>query len=44
MALMEAFNATVSNNVFEDNKYGVRLSVGSANNVFADNNITGSTK
>ena len=44
MALMEIVNAEVSDNVFEDNKYGVRLSVGSANNVFADNNITGSTK
>ena len=44
MALMESFNADVSNNVFDDNKYGVRLSVGCADNVFSKNDITGSSK
>ena len=44
MALMESFNADVSNNVFDDNKYGVRLSVGCADNVFSNNDITGSSK
>ncbi|CAN0513274.1 unnamed protein product, partial [Scytosiphon promiscuus] len=44
MALMETFNADVSNNKFEDNKYGVRLSVGCADNVFSKNDITGSSK
>ena len=44
MALMESFNADVSNNKFEDNKYGIRLSVGCADNVFSKNDITGSDK
>ncbi|CAM9714410.1 unnamed protein product, partial [Laminaria digitata] len=44
MALMEVFNASVSNNIFEDNKYGIRLSVGCADNVFSNNHISNSTK
>ena len=44
IALMESFNADVSNNIIEDNKYGVRLSVGCADNVFSKNDITGSSK
>lgn len=44
MALLESFNADVSDNVFEDNKYGIRFSVGSGNNVFSDNKISGSAK
>ena len=44
LALLESFNADVSDNVFEDNKYGIRFSVASANNVFSDNVIRGSTK
>ena len=44
MALMETFDAQVSNNVFEGNTYGVRLSVGCANNVFSNNVIAGSLK
>ena len=44
MALMETFNAKVSDNVFEDNKYGVRLSVGCADNVFSNNVISDSEK
>lgn len=41
---MEVFNAKVTKNTIEDNKYGVRLSVGCADNVFSSNVITGSTK
>lgn len=44
MALMETFNADVSNNIFENNKYGVRLSVGCADNVFSNNLVSESTK
>lgn len=44
MALMETFKASVTDNVFEGNKYGIRLSVGCADNVFANNNITDSIK
>eukprot|EP00904_Undaria_pinnatifida_P005796 jgi/Undpi1/2346/HiC_scaffold_13.g05729.m1 len=44
IALMESFNAEVSGNTFESNKYGVRLSVGCADNVFSGNLINGSTK
>ncbi|CAM9491122.1 unnamed protein product, partial [Laminaria digitata] len=44
MALMESFNADVSDNVFENNKYGVRMSVGCGDNVFSDNVISDSTR
>ncbi|CAM9699718.1 unnamed protein product, partial [Laminaria digitata] len=44
MALMEIFNAKVSDNTFEDNKYGIRMSVGCADNVFSNNKVTDSTK
>ena len=44
MALMEVFNAKVSQNTFKDNKYGIRLSVGCADNVFSNNKITDSKK
>ena len=44
MALMESFNADVSDNTFEKNKYGARMSVGCADNVFSNNLITGSTR
>lgn len=44
MALMEVFNAKVSKNTFEDNKYGIRLSVGCADNTFSNNKVTGSSK
>lgn len=37
MALHESFHATVSDNVFENNKYGVRLSVGCGSNYFTNN-------
>lgn len=44
MALMESFNADVSDNIFADNKYGVRLSVGCVDNVFKNNVFSGSTE
>ena len=44
MALMESFNADVSNNVLEDSKHGVRLPVGCADSIFSKNGITGSSK
>ena len=44
MAMMESFDAEVSGNTFEGNKYGIRLSVGCADNVFSDNEISDSTK
>ena len=44
MALMEVFNASVSNNTFEYNKYGARLSVGCADNVLSNNLISDSAK
>ncbi|CAM9942410.1 unnamed protein product [Ascophyllum nodosum] len=44
MAFLESFNATVSNNTFENNKYGVRFSVGSADSYFTDNAILNNTK
>ena len=44
MALMESFNADVSGNTFENNKYGVRMSVGCANNIFYENVFDDATK
>lgn len=44
MALMEVFDAVVSDNIIESNKYGVRLSVGSADNIVFDNLINDSAK
>ncbi|CAM9817868.1 unnamed protein product, partial [Laminaria digitata] len=44
LAMMESFNADVSDNVFENNKYGIRFSVGSGRNVFFNNVISGSTR
>lgn len=37
MAMLESFSAEVSENKFENNKYGVRMSVGCADNVFTNN-------
>ena len=39
MAMMESFNADVSDNIFENNKYGIRLSVGCGRHVFSKNII-----
>ena len=44
MAMLESFNADVSNNTFDSNKYGIRMSVGCGSNVFSDNVISNSTK
>ena len=44
LAMLESFGAEVSDNIFENNKYGVRFSVGCGRNVFSKNVITGSTK
>ena len=44
LAMMESFNADVSDNIFENNKYGVRISVGCGRNIFSKNVISGSTK
>ena len=44
LAMMESFNADVSDNTFEDNKYGIRFSVGCGDNVFSNNVISGSSK
>ncbi|CAM9816491.1 unnamed protein product [Ectocarpus sp. 6 AP-2014] len=40
LAMLESFNADVSENTFENNKYGVRMSVGCADNVFSNNTIS----
>lgn len=44
LALLEAYNADVSDNIFENNKYGIRFSVGSKDNRFSSNFISNSTK
>ena len=44
IALMEIFNATVSDNIFRNNQFGIRLSVGCADNVFSNNLISDSHK
>ena len=44
MALMEIFDSVISDNVFENNKYGIRMSVGCADNVFENNLISDSEK
>lgn len=44
LAMLESHNATVTNNVFENNNYGIRFSVGSNENVFSENTIHNSSK
>lgn len=44
LALMESFNADVSDNIFENNTYGVRISVGCSHNCFYKNVISDSVK
>ncbi|CAM9458502.1 unnamed protein product, partial [Hapterophycus canaliculatus] len=41
IAFMESFDASVYNNKFENVKYGIRLSLGSARNKIYDNEFTG---
>lgn len=42
--MLESFGAQVTDNKFENNLYGVRMSVGCGNNIVADNEILDSTK
>lgn len=44
MAFLESFHAVVEDNTFEGNKYGIRLSVASADNYFSGNTIMDSTR
>lgn len=44
LAFLESNDALVTDNIFENNKYGVRFSVGSARNIIENNVITGSVK
>lgn len=45
MAFMESFGASVYDNKFENvGKYGIRLSLGSANNKIYNNEFTGMTQ
>lgn len=44
LAMLESFRADVSDNTFENNKYGVRFSVACADNVFSNNIISNNTK
>eukprot|EP00752_Nemacystus_decipiens_P007155 g6407.t1 len=44
MALLESFNADVSDNTFDNNNYGVRFSVASGDNVFSNNVFSNSAK
>lgn len=44
LAMLEAFGAQVFDNVFKNNTYGIRLSVGSAHNVFHRNEVIDSIK
>eukprot|EP00904_Undaria_pinnatifida_P005807 jgi/Undpi1/2356/HiC_scaffold_13.g05739.m1 len=44
LAMLESFNADVSDNTFENNKYGIRFSVACGDNVFSNNIISGSSK
>lgn len=44
LAMLESFDADVSDNVFENNFFGVRFAVGCGRNVFSRNVISGSTK
>lgn len=37
--MLESFNASVSENTFENNKYGIRFSVACGDNVFSNNEI-----
>lgn len=37
MAMLESSNANISGNVFENNKYGIRMSVGCEGNLVKDN-------
>lgn len=44
MAMLESSNADISENVFEGNKYGIRMSVGSRDNMVYNNTFANTTK
>ncbi|CAM9404971.1 unnamed protein product [Laminaria digitata] len=44
MAMLESFNADVSDNIFENNFFGVRFAVGCGHNFFSKNTFSGSKK
>nr|BDX99461.1 mannuronan C5-epimerase [Cladosiphon okamuranus] len=44
LAMLESFGADVSDNTFENNKYGVRFSVACGDNVFSNNVISNSVQ
>jgi poly(beta-D-mannuronate) C5 epimerase len=44
IAIFDTVGQTVTGNTVTNNLYGIRISVGSANNVFSGNTVTGSTK
>eukprot|EP00903_Cladosiphon_okamuranus_P020616 g18926.t1 len=44
MAMLESSNAEISGNVFEGNKYGIRMSVGCTENMVYNNTFSNTTK
>ncbi|CAM9370594.1 unnamed protein product, partial [Hapterophycus canaliculatus] len=44
LAMLESSNAEISGNVFEDNKYGVRMSVGCTDNLVTNNTFSNTSK
>lgn len=44
MAMLESSNASISDNHFDHNKYGVRMSVGCSGNMVTNNTISNTTK
>lgn len=44
LAMLESSNAEISDNVFENNKYGVRMSVGCTDNLVSNNTFSNTSK
>lgn len=44
MAMLESSNADISGNVFEGNKYGIRMSVGCTENLVTNNTFSNTSK
>lgn len=44
MAMLESSNAEISGNVFEGNKYGIRMSVGCRDNFVYNNTMTNTSQ
>ena len=44
MAMLESSNADISGNVFENNKYGIRMSVGCTENMVHNNTFYNTSK